>query len=583
MIERPRTGPLGPVGASDSGEVLVISQPKSRMEPTRDEHRRRRRRRPSGEPPPLPRPLQSTGKYWLLVAGCLFALWLAIAFWPAAGSAVTRFDLSILGWFEGLRTGWLTDVVDAVDALGSEWVIRTLRWTVLLTLLVYKRFRHLFVFLGSILLVGGIVSMVSSLLFRARPIGIEIIGHWTGPAHPAFRAAALAATLLAVTYCLVPAGRPRTIAKWCSTGLLALFVLARMYLGTEHPTDLFAGITLGVVVPLVAFRVMLPNEIFPITFKRGSAAHLDVGGERGEAIRRAVEEQLGIVVRAATPFRLDGSGGSTPIRLVVEMPDGGEAELFAKLYAQNHLRADRWYKLGRTLLYGRLEDEASFQTVRRLVQYEDYMLRVMRDAGLNTPAPFGFVEITPEREYLLVTSFLDHAEEILDSEVDDALIDDSLQVVRTLWDAGVAHRDIKPSNLLVKDGKLHVIDVAFAQIRPSPWRQAVDLANMMIVLALRTDPDRVYERTLRFFTPDDIAEAFAATQGLTIPSQSRDMMKHEKRKDIVDRFRELAPARPRVSIQRWSVRRVGLTLSVLLGAFLAFVIAVNNLQGAGLL
>jgi serine/threonine protein kinase len=152
-----------------------------------------------------------------------------------------------------------------------------------------------------------------------------------------------------------------------------------------------------------------------------------------------------------------------------------------------------------------------------------------------------------------------------------------------LWDAGLAHRDIKPSNLLVKNGRLYLIDVAFGQIRPSPWRQAVDLANMMIVLALRTDPDRVYVRALKYFTPDEIAEAFAATQGLTIPSQSRDMMKEEKRKDIIDRFRELAPPRRRISIQRWSLRRVGLTLSVLFTAFIALVLTLNNLQGAGLL
>ena len=40
--------------------------------------------------------------------------------------------------------------------------------------------------------------------------------------------------------------------------------------------------------------------------------------------------------------------------------------LFGKLYAMSHVRADRWYKLGRTILYGRLEDESSFQSVRRL-------------------------------------------------------------------------------------------------------------------------------------------------------------------------------------------------------------------------
>ncbi len=211
------------------------------------------------------------------------------------------------------------------------------------------------------------------------------------------------------------------------------------------------------------------------------------------------------------------------------------------------------------------------------------MLRVMRDSGLNTPIPYGFVEITPEREYLLVTSFLSDAEEITKVELDDQLIDDCLRVVRRLWDVGLAHRDIKPSNLLVKDRKLHLIDVAFAQIRPSPWRQAVDLANMMIVLALGSSCERTYERALAFFTPDEIAEAFAATQGLTIPSQSRDMMRRLKRRDIVKHFRELAPPRPRISIQRWSFRRVGLMLAVLGGALLTVVIALGNLHGAGLL
>ena len=100
--------------------------------------------------------------------------------------------------------------------------------------------------------------------------------------------------------------------------------------------------------------------------------------------------------------------------------------MFGKLYAMNHVRADRWYKLGRTILYGRLEDEAPFQTVRRLVQYEDYTLRLMRDAGIPTAAPLGIVELTPEREYMLVTEFFDGAVEIGDAEVDDQIIDEGL-------------------------------------------------------------------------------------------------------------------------------------------------------------
>ena len=199
--------------------------------------------------------------------------------------------------------------------------------------------------------------------------------------------------------------------------------------------------------------------------------------------------------------------------------------MFGKLYAMNHVRADRYYKTGRTILYGRLEDEAPFQTVRRLVQYEDYALRVMRDAGIPTAASLGIVELTPEREYLLVTEFFDGAVEIGDAEVDDQIIDEGLAMVRRMWDVGLAHRDIKPANLMVRDGHLLVIDVAFAQVRPSAWREAVDLANMMLVLAVRTDAERVYRRALAFFSPDEIAEAFAAARGIASPSQLRSVMK----------------------------------------------------------
>ena len=240
---------------------------------------------------------------------------------------------------------------------------------------------------------------------------------------------------------------------------------------------------------------------------------------------------------------LAGSGGSTPLRLTVE--GDPDTQLFGKLYAMSHVRADRWYKLGRTLLYGRLEDEAPFQSVRRLVQYEDYALRLLQDVGIRSAVPYGIVEMTPVRDYLLVTEFFAGAEEIGEAPVDDGVIVQGLMLIRSLWDAGIAHRDIKPANLMVRDGELLVIDVAFMQIRPSPWREAVDLANMMLVLAVRSDADRVYERALQYFSPDEIAEAFAAARGIASPSQLRSMMKADGR-DLVAQFRAKAPERRQI-------------------------------------
>jgi hypothetical protein len=122
--------------------------------------------------------------------------------------------------------------------------------------------------------------------------------------------------------------------------------------------------------------------------------------------------------------------------------------------------------------------------------------------------------------------------------------------------------------------------VAFVQVRPSPWRQAVDLGNMMLVLACRTDPERVYQRALAYFTPDELAEAFAATRGVASPTQLRAFMKRDPR-DLLGEFRALAPQRPPIVLQRWSIRRVALAAGVLAVTAAALFIGVQAVIPVG--
>ena len=209
------------------------------------------------------------------------------------------------------------------------------------------------------------------------------------------------------------------------------------------------------------------------------------------------------------------------------------------------------------------------------------MLHVMQRVGVPTAKPIGIVEITPDREYLLVAEFLDGAVEISDVEITEAMIDDALGIVEILWRSGLAHRDIKPSNIMVQDGQVKLIDVAFAQIRPSPWRQAVDLANMMLVLGLGSSPETVYERARLRFSDDELAEAFAASRGVTLPSQLRRAVRADGR-EMLQEYRALAPHRSPVSIQRWSFRRLALTGWVVLVAFFLGAVFISNLGDIGL-
>jgi len=544
--------------------------------------RSRRRRRPSGEAPPLPRPPNITGRYWLAATGLVLLCWAAALGNSRTNNYILRFDLALLGRVARLRTTALTDVMQVLHALGSVWTVRALFWSTVLVLLVVRRFRHLFVFLGATLLVIAASTFMSYVFLRPRPLGVEILGDWTMFADPSRPVAVFTAILVGMLYVLVPQGRGRQLGKLVVACLITALAIARVYLAVDWPSDVLIAAIIGVTVPLVAFHLLTPNEVFPITHRRGSTAHLDVGGRRGEAIHHALEDQLGINVLGIEPFGLSGSAGSTPLRVGVK--GDPNTYLFAKLYAKSHLRADRWYKLGRTLLYGRLEDEKPFNTVRRLVQQEDYALQLLyHRADVRSPEPLGVIAITPEREYLIVTEFIEGAKEISEVEVDDAIIDDGLRIIRQLWDAGLAHRDIKPANLLVRDGKVHLIDVFFAEVQPSPWRQAVDLANMMLVLALRSDAAQVYRRARLQFSDQEITEAFAATRGITMPSQVRRMIRTQGR-DLHAEFLRLLPEPPsRISIQHWSLRRIGLMAAVLLGGLLAVLLVIFNFRWAGLL
>ncbi len=536
-----------------------------------------RRRRPTGAAPPLPKKIGSTG--WILlilllavvVTGCL---WLRVDPGP-----LDRFDAAITDAVISFRTGWLNALARQAHTVGSRVGFAVLGVALVLTTAWFRRIRHLFIWMISLGIAGALLQGLELLSLRTRPFGVRPLAGWEGYATPSIPIGALSILAIGVVFMLVVPGRPRYWAKIAAAAAIAIMGLLRIYLGVDHFTDVMFGAIVGVTIPLIAFRAFAPNDIFPISYgAHGKAAHLDVSGRRGQAIRTALQDQLGFTVHDIKPVGLEGSGGSTPLKLTVTDEEGRERTIFAKLYAKSHVRADRWYKLGRTILYGRLEDETPFTTVRRFVEYEDYTLRMLGEYGFPTPAALGIVEITPEREYLIAMDFFDGAAEIGDAEaeVSEHVIDEGLAMIRRMWDVGLAHRDIKPANLMVQRGELKLIDVFFVQVRPSPWRQAVDLGNMMLVLALRSDARTVYDAALRYFTPDELAEAFAATRGVASPTQLQQQMKQDGR-DLLAEFRAMAPHRDPISVQRWSVRRVVLILVATLVLVLAVAMSVGLL------
>ena len=245
-------------------------------------------------------------------------------------------------------------------------------------MLIWRRWRHLFVWIGTHVAgrcprrPGRRTDPAAAAARRWRSST-----SWHGFAMPSRSVAVLAATLVNVLYALVPAGQAAG-PRQAGGGRGARGRGVRPALPRRRPPDRRAdrggargGDPAGRLAAAGAQR-RLPGH---------------VPARSGRAPRRARAPRRRHRARAARPAR-DHRGRGEAVRpggfgRLDPAADHGQgrpatAYLFGKLYAITHLRSDRWYKLGRTLLYGRLEDEKPFNTVRRLVQYEDYVLRLMR-------------------------------------------------------------------------------------------------------------------------------------------------------------------------------------------------------------
>ena len=143
--------------------------------------RSRRRRRPSGAPPPLPRHLETTGVGWLLATVGLVTVF-AVSFVASrrgAAVAVTAADDRVVRWLAELRGGWLTSVLP-VAAFPDNWLAyKILAWCIVVPQLVFRRFRHLVVYVVALAVISQLSLVLSTVLKRPRPFGVVIEGAGT--------------------------------------------------------------------------------------------------------------------------------------------------------------------------------------------------------------------------------------------------------------------------------------------------------------------------------------------------------------------------------------------------------------------
>ena len=227
-----------------------------------------------------------------------------------AAIPVTVVDDTIVRWVSDIDLPGIHGLARGVSYASSWWVIELTIWLLPVALIVFRRWRHLLIYL----VVSQFVQIVYGLLYDfttlPRPFGVPLRGSWGGWSMPSIQMLAFSGLSVMALYALAPAGPLRNRLKWVLAVVVTLVALARLHLGVDPPSAIVVGILIGVGFAVAAFRFFAPSEVFPVTYRRGRAAHLDVGGSRGEAIRRALGDQLGLTVSDIRPVGLSGSAGS---------------------------------------------------------------------------------------------------------------------------------------------------------------------------------------------------------------------------------------------------------------------------------
>lgn len=168
---------------------------------------------------------------------------------PAEGDLeAQRFDESIGQWARAMRSGWLTQVMTDLTALGSVSVVGTLFVLLISVLAIYRDFRGM-IFLAIAGAGAGIWPWLLKKYYgRARPLEIDQLVRVSDLSFPSGHAFGAAAVYIALAYY---AGRyarrwSQEVFFYCLGAVLILIVGAsRIYLGVHFPTDVLGGLSAG--------------------------------------------------------------------------------------------------------------------------------------------------------------------------------------------------------------------------------------------------------------------------------------------------------------------------------------------------
>jgi glycosyltransferase 2 family protein len=228
----------------------------------------------------------------------------------------------------------------------------------------------------------------------------------------------------------------------------------------------------------------------------------------------------------------------------------------------------RWIRLR-----GPVQQRGLF-SLRRAINQEALISYALRDAGISTPRLVTVRVLSADAALLAYErSNAVALEQLAEQEVTDALL---IRVWQTIADLGrrqLAHRRLAPDSILVDEqGEIWLGELRNGEIGATDLQQLLDIAETLIALALKTDPERAVRTGAQVLGPDRLALALPMLQPVVLPRTTRAAVRKSKhllqqlRREIQE-IRPHSPTAETVRLERLSPKTL---LTIAAGCFAVY-------------